>query len=850
MSGRPPVDWASRFLDDSEAQCSRECLLVDLVRALRIIGAMTPETRDLWTQFSVTCDPLTQPSRAASMVRSFLDAVIAQLPSEGMAEPPRYHVDDDEARIRASRRAWADGVLEAVLGMPMSQFAAHGGRPAPVPSLGGTVASLGTRDGTEETEGTLTHPADEVVHPVPESVLEPTVSNVVVSDDGPTEVVEETASVAPVEPGDQTQRSEVAAVERVFPPGGISLKLIAKTASSRRAMDGKCLAEIAEMAMNDQSFSLRQLSGARKRELDVNNPPCEGTLRICRQLVRDTFARLGLLSGPVMRVDTRVVVGRIDVGACPVLVGLGMTGYEVLAQIVLFLATGFGIPPLPYRIMVGEGSTGVAIDLSAPAVDGLSTTEVNVVHCNPPVHVRSPAVDSDPRPVVEVVSYVVGGEGSTSQGSHRGEVGVGKPLEPWNGPLSAGDLAAFTPQGQQAIYNLQSFFGQVTSAVFHVKLPDDRDLVFDSADVDGSIAILVHRVALEMKQTVSMFGSPSHNGWRLKIKDSIQAEGSTIFLMSFTFLQPGAVVEPFQPKKQRRRSPSPGSKPSGSRPVFSSRALGGDRKEKSKRTHSGSQRDVRDGGSSKKRTCDSDALNNMQIVVSPEKADFVDAPVDDDMHRFENEKNFYGGHYGVGKPLCMDCISPTLAFEVEPPTFQGDREMRGERVKMYMIYPIVKACVETDTSLALANRVIGKDDIWVAVPESYIGEFPQGFEVRVDQPDFPLPRVGPLFLPQELGQFYGLWTKWITGTSGSGLGHFRFVLVEGILCGHRVFFGKCGSTMFIRVKMLVSFFFIRLSNSGFLLRLVRNFQLSFVEWLRYLAVNLLLGLGHLVLLVR
>lgn len=175
MSGWPPVDWASRFLDDSEAHCSRECLLVDLVRALRIIGAMTPETRDLWTQFSVTCDPLTQPSRAASMVRSFLDAVIAQLPSEGMAEPPRYHVDDDEARIRASRRAWADGVLEAVLGMPMSQFAAHGGRSAPVPSVGGTVASLGTRDGTEETEGTLTHPADEVVHPVPESVLAPTV---------------------------------------------------------------------------------------------------------------------------------------------------------------------------------------------------------------------------------------------------------------------------------------------------------------------------------------------------------------------------------------------------------------------------------------------------------------------------------------------------------------------------------------------------------------------------------------------------------------------------------------------------------------------------------------------------
>ena len=109
------------------------------------------------------------------------------------------------------------------------------------------------------------------------------------------------------------------------------------------------------------------------------------------------------------------------------------------------------------------------------------------------------------------MSSFVGGEGSTSQSS-RGEVGVGKPSEPWNVPLSAGDLAAFTQQGQQAIYNLQSFFGQVTMAVFHVKLPDDRDLVFDSADVDGSIAVLVHRIALEMKQSVSTFGSPSHTG--------------------------------------------------------------------------------------------------------------------------------------------------------------------------------------------------------------------------------------------------------------------------------------------------------------------------------------------------
>ena len=95
------------------------------------------------------------------------------------------------------------------------------------------MTSSGTRDGTG----------------VIDSVLEPAVPPEVVSDDGPTEVVAETASVAPVESGDLPQQGEVAVVERVFPPGGISLKLVAKTASSRRPMDGRCLAEIAEMAL-------------------------------------------------------------------------------------------------------------------------------------------------------------------------------------------------------------------------------------------------------------------------------------------------------------------------------------------------------------------------------------------------------------------------------------------------------------------------------------------------------------------------------------------------------------------------------------------------------------------------
>ena len=86
--------------------------------------------------------------------------------------------------------------------------------------------------------------------------------------------------------------------------------------------------------------------------------------------------------------------------------------------------------------------------------------------------------------------------------------------------------------------------------------------------------------------------------------------------MSFTFLHPGSVVEPVKMKKQRRRSPSPGSKPSGSRPVFSSKALGSERKHRSKRTHSGGHRDE---GSSRKRALDRGSLGELQLGAFHDK---------------------------------------------------------------------------------------------------------------------------------------------------------------------------------------------------------------------------------------
>ena len=618
---------------------------------------------------------------------------------------------------------------------------------------------------------------------------------------------------------------------REFPPDGISLKLVAKVASSRRPMDGLCLAEIAEMALNDRIFSRRQLTGSRKRELDPLNPPCDGTVRLCRELVRDNFMKHGLISGQAMRVDVRVVVGRIDVGACPVVVMFDMTGFDMLTQVALFLATGYGVPPLPFKVVLGEGETGVEIDLGAKLVDTLRIRQEVLVYCNPPVHVRSPAGDSTRGQPVrgEVPGAPAGsvrqsGEGSTAQGSDSGEVGVGFPSEPWGTPLSVGDLAAFTPQGQQSIHYLKSVFGQVSAAVFHVKLPDDRDLAFDIAQIDGSIAVLVHRIALEMKQSVSMFGSPSHAGWHLQVKDSIETDGATIFLLAFTFLHPGSVVEPVQGKMKRRRSPSPGSKPSGSRPVFGGHSQDKSRRVRSKRTTRGGNQ----GGDGSKGTRGRITAG----AIGFETGDLygkLDHPMVDELEGDELHVSRFFGYLtqhddfdseaavafseAIGANGCEEqsdglqdsnvgCIghgmnvfdfldskgqvSPTLPFNVVADTgigFSGARELKGEAEGLCVLLPIVKACVDTNTFIDQAKTVVCTEDTWVAVPESYIGALPQRFRVCEVRPSFPFPRSGPLFLPQDLAHLASFWTEWIAGTSGTGVGHFRFRMLEGILGG-------------------------------------------------------------------
>ena len=336
------------------------------LRTLCVLGAMNSATRELWNRYCVTCDPLTQPSQAVSMVRAFLDAVVAELPADGLAPPLTYHADDEEARIAASRRTWASSVLEAVLGMPMGQLASAGATETvgtTSPPVIGVDTAVSTTDsamgvgttavhGSAETEGTEPPVSAEVSGNVEQDNVEQSkVASYVAgsSDDLKGDAVVPEVEVAhddlPVEVPVAVETPTVTggvgsgpslggdlASGREFPPDGISLKLVAKVASSRRPMDGLCLAEIAEMALNDRIFSRRQLTGSRKRELDPLNPPCEGTVRLCRELVRDNFMKHGLISGQVMRVDVRVVVGRIDVGACPVVVMFDMTGFDMLTH--------------------------------------------------------------------------------------------------------------------------------------------------------------------------------------------------------------------------------------------------------------------------------------------------------------------------------------------------------------------------------------------------------------------------------------------------------------------------------------------------------------------------------------
>ena len=796
------MDWSSRFLDDPERGSSRVCLLTDFVPALRIVGAMNSATRELWNRYCVTCDPLTQPSQAVSMVRAFLDAVVAELPEDGLAQPLTYHLDDEEARIAASRRTWASSVLEAVLGMPMGQLAVGATETvsaASSPVIGADTA-VGTMEstmgvgttvvhGTGELEGVEPPASDEVSGNVEHDIVEHgevlgpgTVSSVDLTSEAvvpEVEIVhEDPPVVVPVAGETVTVTDDVGSGPnlgghlvgvRQFPPDGISMKLVAKVASSRRPMDGSCLAEIAEMALNDRIFSSRRLTGSRKRELDPLNPPCDGTLQLCRELVRDNFVKHGLIGGQVVRVDVRVIVGRVDVGACPVVVLHDMTCFDMLTQVVLFLATGFGVPPLPFKVVQGAGETGVALDLGAKLVDYLRFRQEVLVYCNPPVHIRSQAGDfARGQPVrgeasdKPVRSVRHSGEGSTAQGSDAGEVGGGLPSEPWSKQLSVGDLAAFTPQGQQSIHYLKSVFGQVTAAVFHVKLPDDRDLAFDIAQVDGSIAVLVHRIALEMKQSVSMFGSPSHAGWHLQVKDSIETDGATIFLMAFTFLHPGSVVEPVQGKQKRRRSPSPGSKPSGSRPVFGNQSHDKSRRVRSKRTARGGNQGGDGGKGTRGRTTavigyetggpcgnldhpmvdelDGDELHVSRFFGCLMQQDDFDSEAALALSQAFELNGREGVDFQVSNVGCIGHgikvgdfsdskgeVSPTLPFDVvtEAGTgFPGARDLKGNADALCVLLPIVKACVDTNTFIDQAKTVVCTEDTWVAVPESYIGALP------------------------------------------------------------------------------------------------------------------------------
>ncbi len=154
------------------------------------------------------------------------------------------------------------------------------------------------------------------------------------------------------------------------------------------------------------------------------------------------------------------------------------------------------------------------------------------------------------------------------------------------------------------------------------------------------------------------------------------------------------------------------------------------------------------------------------------------------------ESNTFG-YFGDGKDVfdLLDSkvhISPALPFNVVVDTVvdrSGDRVLKGEDEKLCVLLPLVRECVDTDTFIDQAKTVICTEDTWVAVPESYIGAFSQGFRVCVVRPSFPFPRSGPLFLPQDLAHLASVWTEWIAGTSGTGLEHFRFRLLEGILGG-------------------------------------------------------------------
>ena len=100
----------------------RFCIVADYLRALRVLGAVSPGVQERWRLVCNTADPLVSGSRAASQLRRFVDFVEQEVSiPEGFPHVDFIRDADGGAALEASRH-WAENVMAITLDMGSSRI--------------------------------------------------------------------------------------------------------------------------------------------------------------------------------------------------------------------------------------------------------------------------------------------------------------------------------------------------------------------------------------------------------------------------------------------------------------------------------------------------------------------------------------------------------------------------------------------------------------------------------------------------------------------------------------------------------------------------------------------------------
>ena len=411
--------WLTRFLDaESEGERQRFCIVADYLRALRVLGAVSPGVQERWRLVCNTADPLVSGSRAASQLRRFVDFVEQEVSiPEGFPHVDFIRDADGGAALEASRH-WAENVMAITLDMGSSRIRSVEGA---VPTGSGATPEPMVGSAPVESSAGAAVSASEFVE-VQEEVRE---SERLSSSTGLGFSGEQASGRndlhSEVTHGDSTSPATAPLeVNSVF-----TRKVVVKTATREL---GQCLVHVTEHDDGQAVFS--QVSGYLAR---FSDPPVPKAMFIGDTFedgehldTKDIFVHLfdehevptvlcvdagaetvsGGASGvgctPALCLEAlrkhhllaqgdlrewpqrKIIVKSYlrELGSCLVAIPEGATPYTVFSQVSAALGQVHRVPPLPRWMYVGaDRRTGMALDLGNALIDQVLDTEQLTVEC-------------------------------------------------------------------------------------------------------------------------------------------------------------------------------------------------------------------------------------------------------------------------------------------------------------------------------------------------------------------------------------------------------------------------------------------------------------------------------------